>query len=147
MIAMIALLKVSDLSAIYLNRLYCNVYMTRCCQILYGKIKTKENYIMKKFLVLLQDINYDAPFTDEQIKQYTIAHIEHLRDLDAKGILYLCGPLKGADEGMIILNAESLEEAERYAFMDPFVVNNGYRTCKVYEIVEANTANNFLLED
>ena len=102
---------------------------------------------MKKFLVLLQDMNYDEPFTDEQIKVYTTEHVNHLKDLDARGILHLCGPLKDTDGGMgmIILNAESLDEAKGYAFKDPFVVNKCYKTCIVYEINEANVENNFLL--
>ena len=103
---------------------------------------------MKKFLVLLQDMNYDEPFTDEQIKEYTTGHVNHLKDLDARGILHICGPLKDVNGGMgmIILNAETLDEAKSYAFKDPFVVNNCYKTCNVYEIYEANAENNFLLE-
>ena len=92
-------------------------------------------------------MNYDKPFTDKQIKEYTTGHVNHLKDLDARGILHICGPLKDVDRemGMIILNALSLDEAKDYAFKDPFVVNKCYKTCNVYEINEANAENNFLL--
>ncbi|HBL16892.1 MAG: hypothetical protein A2X36_08200 [Elusimicrobia bacterium GWA2_69_24] len=66
------------------------------------------------------------PFTKELLK----AHIRHLRDLGAKGQLTQCGPFTDYPGGMLIVKAESLEEAKRIAASDPFV-SSGCETCEV----------------
>jgi len=99
---------------------------------------------MKKFLVILKDPNYEAPFTPEQIAALTRGHVEHIRDLDARGILFLCGPLKGSERGMLILSARSYEDALSHVMQDPFVVNECYKAYEINEIAEANKGNNYL---
>ncbi|MDU1906002.1 MAG: hypothetical protein E6772_14610 [Dysgonomonas sp.] len=100
-----------------------------------------------KFLVLYQDINTEDTFTQEQIIDATKAHVEHVRDLDSKGILHLCGPLMTKEEkGMFILNAKSYEEAESHVLRDPLIARKGYNKYLIYEIQEANAGNNYLLE-
>lgn len=99
-----------------------------------------------KFLVFLQEPNYDDSFTPELINELTIDHVEHVRDLDNKGILFLCGPLKGTETGMLILNAKTYEEAESYVLKDPFIVNRCYKSYIINEIIEGNADNNYLLD-
>ncbi|MBI5629390.1 MAG: hypothetical protein HY921_00740 [Elusimicrobia bacterium] len=48
-------------------------------------------------------------------------HIQHLRDLDRKGQLVLCGPFQDNGGGMLIVKAPSCEEARRIAESDPFI--------------------------
>jgi uncharacterized protein YciI len=104
-----------------------------------------ENQKTSKFLILLQDVNYDNPFPPELVERLTKEHVDHIRDLDSKGILFLCGLLKGHEDGMLILNAKTYEEAESYVKLDPFIMNNCYKKYVIYEIVEANASNNYLL--
>ena len=104
-----------------------------------------ENQKTAKFLVILQDINNEDSFTPALIQELTKGHVNHLRDLNEKGILYMCGPLKGHEKGMLILNAKSYEEAEAYVCKDPFIINKCYKSYVIYEIVEANESNNYLL--
>lgn len=100
-----------------------------------------------KFLVIYQDINTEDPFTMEEVIDATQAHVEHVRDLDERGILFLCGPLLGKEEkGMFILNAQSYEEAESHVLRDPLIARKGYNTYLINEIQEANAENNYLLE-
>lgn len=102
---------------------------------------------MTKFLIIYQDVNTEDVFTPEEIIDATKAHVEHVRDLDEKGILFICGPLLGKEEkGMFILNAKSYEEAESYVLRDPLIARKGYNTYIICEIQEANAANNYLLE-
>jgi len=101
---------------------------------------------MGKFLVFLQDVNYEVPFSPEQIAELTKAHVEHLRDMDAKGILFLCGLPKGTEKGMLILNAKTYEEAEGHVQKDPFIINKCYKSYVIHEIEEANAGNNYLLD-
>ncbi len=106
-----------------------------------------ENPKMSKYLVIYQDINTEDTFTEEEVIDATKAHVEHCRELDSKGILFLCGPLLGKEEkGMFILNAASYEEAESHVLRDPLIARNGYKTYLINEIQEANAANNYLLE-
>ncbi len=49
------------------------------------------------------------------------AHVEHLKRLDDKGLLVLCGPFKDDKGGMVILRAASHEAAKEIAEADPFV--------------------------
>jgi uncharacterized protein YciI len=55
------------------------------------------------------------------------AHVAHLKRLDAKGVLELCGPFSDDDGGMVILKGCSSEEAREIAISDPFV-KEGYET-------------------
>jgi len=98
-----------------------------------------------KFLVILQDINNEDSFTPELIEELTKGHVDHIRNLDSKGMLFLCGLLKGHDKGMLILNAKTYEEAESYVLKDPFIINKAYKSYLIYEIEEANASNNYLL--
>jgi len=105
-----------------------------------------ENQKTSKFLVILQDPNYDDSFTPERMNELTISHVDHVRELDSKGILVLCGPLKGTENGMLILNAKTLEEAESYVLNDPFIVYRCYKSYTIHEIEEGNASNNYLLD-
>lgn len=55
------------------------------------------------------------------------AHLLYLIDLEKKGILFASGPLFDRDgtmtgEGLTVVRAASIDEAERLAAADPFVV-------------------------
>jgi len=73
-------------------------------------------------------------------------HVEHIKDLDDKGKLVLCGPLKGFPgiAGMIVFNAQSREEAEEFCRSEPFVAE-GYATYKLVTMRVGNRENNYLL--
>jgi len=101
---------------------------------------------LSKFLVFYQDVNYDDVFTPELIAEITQNHVDYLRDLDTKGVLFMCGLLKGTEEGMLMLNAQTWEEAESIVLKDPMIVNKGYKRYVIQEIVEANAGNNYLLD-
>jgi uncharacterized protein YciI len=96
---------------------------------------------MAKFIFILKDKQKGA-LTEDLLKN----HIEHLKNYSQKGNLYLCGPFKDNDGGMQIFEAESREEAEKYFLQDPFI-KEYYRNYTVYELIEANEENNWLLED
>ena len=57
------------------------------------------------------------------------AHVDHLRQLDARGQLELCGPFV-ASGGMVILKGVDAEEARAIAEADPFV-SSGVETYTV----------------
>lgn len=69
------------------------------------------------FAILLQSAP-DARMTRALVE----AHVAYLRELDRDGVLVLAGPLAGRDEGLIIVRARALADAEAVAARDPFVV-------------------------
>ena len=79
-------------------------------------------------------------------KEMVIKHVEFVRNLDDNGKLELCGPFKGwpGMGGMIILRAESYEEADALCKTEPFVAE-GYATYKLRALRVGNRENNYLL--
>ena len=73
-------------------------------------------------------------------------HVENIRKLDDGGKLESCGVFKGYPgvAGMIILRAESYEEADELCKAEPLVVE-GYATYKLYAWKVGNRENNYLL--
>ncbi|MBI3961629.1 MAG: hypothetical protein HY335_02670 [Deinococcus sp.] len=50
------------------------------------------------------------------------AHVGFLRQLKAQGVVILAGPYGDGSGGLIMLQAESLEAAQRLMAQDPFVL-------------------------
>ena len=73
-------------------------------------------------------------------------HVEYIRALDDQGKLALCGAFKGYPgvAGMIVLNTESIEEAEAICKAEPFVAE-GYATYKLRTLQPGTRENNYLL--
>ena len=94
---------------------------------------------MSKYVVLYK-LKERKGFTADLAKN----HVEHLKNLSRKKILFLCGRLKG-NGAMLILEAKSLKEAEAYILQDPVIVQKNY-SFVIHELIEANEENNFLLK-
>lgn len=76
------------------------------------------NYDEKKFrrYVILLDKKIEK-FSEELVR----AHVEHLKRLDKKGQFVLGGPFSDYNGGMVIIKADSFEEAKSIAEEDPFI--------------------------
>ena len=70
-------------------------------------------------------------------------HVEYLKKLDKDSHLVLCGPFNDYDGGMVIIKAESLEEAKRIAKSDPFI-SEGFSTYELHTLELSNKENNHL---
>ena len=79
-------------------------------------------------------------------KAAVVRHVDNIRKLDDEGNLELCGVLRKCPgfAGMIILKAESYEEAEELCKQEPLVVE-GYATYKLMSLQVGNRENNYLL--
>lgn len=76
--------------------------------------------------VILLDLIEGVVATPENVK----GHIEFLRSLENKGILELAGPFTDFKGGMIIIKANSIDEAKAIAHTDP-LVKDKIRSCEV----------------
>lgn len=94
---------------------------------------------MKKYLYVV-----DYKFKKMANKEIVTMHIDYLRKLDDEGKLVLCGVFKGCSNAMIIIRADSEEEAEQIFNVEP-MVDKGYYTFTLRPFVEANKENNYLL--
>ncbi len=85
----------------------------------------------KTFFAILTEA---APGTTrEQLGTTLPAHLDHQVRLEQEGILFAAGPLDAEDgsrRGLIVIRAESFEEARRIADTDPFHAQ-GLRTYTV----------------
>ncbi|OIO06249.1 MAG: hypothetical protein AUJ52_12595 [Elusimicrobia bacterium CG1_02_63_36] len=68
-----------------------------------------------RFVILLSHAG--KPMTEAVIR----AHVAHLKRLNDEGRLVLCGPFKDFKGGMVVVKADSYEEAKAIAEADPFV--------------------------
>jgi len=56
-------------------------------------------------------------------ERYLPAHMAYLRDLDAADVLVLSGPFTDRTGGMIIIRAETLDDARAVVEADPLVAS------------------------
>jgi hypothetical protein len=81
-----------------------------------------------KFVIL----GFDGPDGEARRKIYRPAHLAQMDRLDAQGRVVLAGPLTDKTGSLIVIEADSLAEAEAFARTDPYTVN------KVLERVEVH---------
>ncbi|MCL2459964.1 MAG: YciI family protein [Euryarchaeota archaeon] len=100
---------------------------------------------MAKYVVIYEDMRKDAVAPD-MVEILLKGHVEHLRDLHSRGALFMCGPLKNSSEkGLQIFEANSKEEVESCVLKDPLIVHKWYASYHIYEWIEANEENNYLM--
>ena len=100
---------------------------------------------MAKYVVIYEDMQEDAVAQD-LVPDVLKGHVEHLKKLHSKGILFMCGPIKDSEEkGLLIFEANSQEEVKSYVLEDPFIVNKCYANYRIYEWIVADDSNNWLL--
>ena len=100
---------------------------------------------MAKYVVIYQDMREDA-VTPDMAESLVKSHVEYLKDLYSRKILFMCGILKDNDDkGLLIFDVNSKEEAESYVLKDPFIVRKCYSSYSISEWVVANESNNWLL--
>ncbi len=96
---------------------------------------------MAKFVFVLQEKN-PAVLT----KVIYFSHVEHLRRHMKDGKLFLAGPLVDQNKILQIVEAASQAEAEQIVNEDPYVKQKHYGSYEVYELMEANEANNWMMD-
>lgn len=97
---------------------------------------------MKKYIAILNE-KKKGTLNSDLLNQ----HVNHLRELTNLGKLFLCGPFKDNDGALQIIIAGSKDNAVRIIEQDPFIKECYYQSYDIYELIEANEANNWLCED
>lgn len=94
---------------------------------------------MKSFLVLFIDKQLDQ-FNEQLIKD----HVHYLRELHTNGNLPLCGPLTDNKGAVLIVRADSKQDAEQLINAEPFIKAKYYQSYIMQEFIEANENNQWL---
>ncbi|MCL1074220.1 YciI family protein [Shewanella dokdonensis] len=97
---------------------------------------------MRCFLVLLSDKKANG-LTPELL----LAHVHHLQQLAAAGQLRFCGPYADNQGAMLLLLCTDRQQAEQLLQADPFIHVGYYKQYQLQEVLEANAANHWLLQD
>lgn len=85
-----------------------------------------------KFVIL----GFDGLDGAEKRKFYRPAHLAKLEVLHGQGRVHLAGPLTDGTGSLIVISAESLDEAEAFAKEDPYTVNGIFERVEVHPFIQ-----------
>jgi len=77
-------------------------------------------------------IGKDGPEGNLKRPLYRSIHLERLKNLDRQGKLILAGPFKDKTGSLIVIEAESLADAERFAREDPYTLHGVFQQVEVH---------------
>jgi len=101
---------------------------------------------MDKYVVIYDNPREDT-VSEDKIQDLLRDHVELVKNLHSRGIIFLCGPLEDSGgKGLLIFQAGSKDEVESYVLKDPLIINKCYDSYSIYKWIEANESNNYLLD-
>jgi hypothetical protein len=77
-------------------------------------------------------IGKDGPDGQQKRPLYRPAHLQRLEALSAKGQLLLAGPFTDKSGSLIIIEADSITDAEAFAKEDPYTLNEVFTHIEVH---------------
>ncbi|MDF0645103.1 MAG: YciI family protein [Nitrospira sp.] len=81
-------------------------------------------------------LGFDGPDGEARRKIHRPAHLANLEPLDQAGRILLAGPLTDKTGSLIIIEADSLEEARTFALEDPYTVNGVFERVEVHPFAQ-----------
>lgn len=96
---------------------------------------------MKYFLILFSS-KQPSLLNDTLLKM----HIDFLKKLRTEGYLLICGPFTDNKGAVLIIQADSREDAEVKVKDDPFIKTKYYNHFVIHEFMAAGDENNWLSE-
>lgn len=85
-----------------------------------------------KFVIL----GFDGPDGQAKRKIYRPAHLAHMEPLDRAGRVVLAGPLTDHTGSLIVIEAGSLEEAQKLAQEDPYMIHGVFERVEVHPFAQ-----------
>ncbi len=85
-----------------------------------------------KFVIL----GYDGPEGEARRKVHRPAHLARMEPLNAQGRVILAGPLTDKSGSLIVIDADSLEEAQAFAREDPYTVHGVFERVEVHPFLQ-----------
>jgi uncharacterized protein YciI len=81
-------------------------------------------------------LGFDGPDGEARRKIYRPAHLAKMEPLDQQGRVVLAGPLTDKAGSLIIIEADSLDEAQKFAQEDPYTVNGVFERVEVHPFTQ-----------
>jgi uncharacterized protein YciI len=81
-------------------------------------------------------LGFDGPDGQAKRKIHRAAHLANLAPLDRQGRVVLAGPLTDQSGSLIIIEADSLEEAKQFAQNDPYTVHGIFERVEVHPFMQ-----------
>jgi len=85
-----------------------------------------------KFVIL----GFDGPHGQARRKVHRPAHLARMEPLDREGRVVLAGPLTDQAGSLIVIEAQSLEDAEKFAREDPYTVHGVFERVEVHPFIQ-----------
>ena len=85
-----------------------------------------------KFVIL----GIDGPDAEAKRKIHRPAHLAKMEPLDRAGKVVLAGPLTDKTGSLIVIEADSLEEAQLFAHEDPYTVHGVFERVEVHPFTQ-----------
>jgi len=85
-----------------------------------------------KFVIL----GFDGPDGQAKRKIYRPAHLAHMEPLDRAGRVVLAGPLTDHTGSLIVIEAGSLEGAQKIAQEDPYMIHGVFERVEVHPFTQ-----------
>lgn len=85
-----------------------------------------------KFVIL----GFDGPEGEARRKIHRSAHLAKIEPLDRQGRIILAGPLTDKAGSLIVIEAGSLEDAQKFAQEDPYTVNGVFERVEVHPFTQ-----------
>ena len=81
-------------------------------------------------------LGFDGPDGEARRKIYRPAHLARMDPLDQQGRVVLAGPLTDKAGSLIVIDADSLDEAQKFAQEDPYTVNGVFERVEVHPFTQ-----------
>jgi len=86
--------------------------------------------------VIFVIIGYDSPDGQAKRKVCRQAHLERMDSLNKAGKVVLAGPLTDGAGSLIVIKADSLEDAKAFASGDPYVTQGVFARYEVHPFMQ-----------
>lgn len=81
-------------------------------------------------------IGHDGPDGEAKRKVHRAAHLANLERLDKQGRVILAGPLTDKAGSLLVLEFDSMEEAEEFARQDPYTVHEIFTSLEIHPFTQ-----------
>ena len=81
-------------------------------------------------------IGFDGPDGQTKRKLHRQAHLDRMEPLDKAGKVLLAGPLTDGAGSLIVIEANSLEEAKTFAAGDPYVTQGVFARYEIHPFMK-----------
>lgn len=81
-------------------------------------------------------IGHDGPDGEVKRKVHRSAHLRNLESLDRQGRVVLAGPLTDRTGSLLVLEFETLEDAEDFARHDPYTIHGVFDRIEIHPFMQ-----------